>query len=54
MLKKHGIVEWNKICEEKTNLYYNARKIKYGGDNLTLKEKDPNLNHQRMPMLSNR
>ncbi len=39
MIKKHGIVEWNNTCEEKTNLYYNARKIKYGGDDLTLKKK---------------
>ena len=43
MLKKHGIVEWNKICEQKTNLYYNGRKIKYGGDNLTLEEKNPKI-----------
>ena len=43
MLKKHGIVEWNKICEQKTKLYYNGRKIKYGGDNLTLEDKNPNM-----------
>jgi hypothetical protein len=43
MIKKHGIVEWNKICEQKTNLYYNGRKIKYGGDTITLDKKEPKM-----------
>lgn len=42
MIKKLGIVEWNKICEKQSKLYYEGRKEKYGGDPLTLKEKDPN------------
>ena len=43
MIKKHGIAEWNKICEEKSDLYYKGRKIKYGGDPLTLEKKDPDM-----------
>ena len=43
MIKKLGIVEWNKICEEKTDLYYQGRKVKYGGDPLTLEKKDPDM-----------
>ena len=43
MIKKHGLVEWNKICEEQSNLYYHGRKIKYGGDPLTLETKDPDM-----------
>lgn len=43
MIKKLGIAEWNKICEEKSDLYYRGRKIKYGGDPLTLEEKDPSM-----------
>ncbi len=40
LIKKYGIVEWNRICEEKAMLYYSARKIKYGGDDLTLASKE--------------
>jgi hypothetical protein len=43
MIQKLGLTKWNEICEEKSDLYYQGRKIKYGGDNLTLEEKDPNL-----------
>jgi hypothetical protein len=43
MIKKLGIVEWNKICEEKTDLYYQGRKVKYGGDPLTLEKKNPDM-----------
>jgi len=43
MIKKVGLPKWNEICEEKTELYYKGRKIKYGGDDLTLEKKDPNL-----------
>ncbi len=43
MIKKHGIVKWNEICDKETELYYNARKEKYGGDSLILEKKDPNL-----------
>ena len=42
-IKKLGLVKWNEICEQKSDLYYKGRKIRYGGDELTLKEKDPNL-----------
>jgi hypothetical protein len=43
MIKKLGLKEWEKICDEKTTLYYQGRKIKYGGDSLTVEKKDPNL-----------
>lgn len=43
MIKKLGLLKWNDVCEKKSELYYNGRKIRYGGDNLTLNEKDPNL-----------
>lgn len=43
MIKKLGLEEWNKICNEKTTLYYQGRKIHYGGDPLTLEKKDPNM-----------
>jgi hypothetical protein len=43
MIKKLGLVKWNEICEQKSDLYYKGRKIRYGGDELTLEEKDPNL-----------
>ncbi|NVM38050.1 MAG: DUF3795 domain-containing protein [Candidatus Lokiarchaeota archaeon] len=43
MIKKLGLEEWNKICDEKATLYYQGRKVQYGGDPLTLKEKDPNM-----------
>ncbi|MFX1326855.1 MAG: DUF3795 domain-containing protein [Promethearchaeota archaeon] len=43
MIQKLGLEEWNKICDDKTTLYYKGRKIQYGGDKLTLEEKDPNI-----------
>ena len=43
MIQKLGIAKWNEICEEKSKLYYQGRKIKYGGDPLTLEKKDPGL-----------
>ena len=43
MIKKLGLEEWDKICEEKSTLYYKGRKKQYGGDKLTLEEKDPNM-----------
>jgi len=43
MIQKLGLEEWNKICAEKLKLYYEGKKIRYGGDALTLDKKDPNL-----------
>ena len=43
MIKKLGVKEWDKICEDKTTLYYQGKKQRYGGDPLTLEEKDPNM-----------
>jgi hypothetical protein len=43
MIKKLGIEKWNEICEEKTILYYHGKKVRYGGDPLTLEEKDKNM-----------
>lgn len=43
MIKKLGLLKWNEICENKSDLYYKGRKIRYGGDKLTLDEKEPNL-----------
>ncbi len=43
MIKKLGLEGWNKICEVKTTLYYQGKKVRYGGDSLTLEEKDPNM-----------
>ena len=43
MIKKLGLKEWEKICDDKTTFYYQGRKVKYGGDSLTLEKKDPNL-----------
>jgi hypothetical protein len=43
MIKKLGFEEWNKICNKKSTLYYQGRKIQYGGDPLTLEKKDPNM-----------
>jgi len=40
MIKKLGLVKWNQICEEKSDLYYKGKKIQYGGDPLTLEKKD--------------
>jgi hypothetical protein len=39
IIKKVVIAKWNEICEEKTELYYNGQKIKYGGDPLTIERK---------------
>ncbi len=43
MIQKLGLSKWDKICEEKSDLYYKGKKVKYGGDPLTLEEKDPNF-----------
>ncbi|MHA1131041.1 MAG: DUF3795 domain-containing protein [Candidatus Helarchaeota archaeon] len=43
MIQKHGLKKWNELCEEKLKLYYEGRKIKYGGDFLTLEKKDKNM-----------
>ncbi|MFW9896585.1 MAG: DUF3795 domain-containing protein [Candidatus Thorarchaeota archaeon] len=43
MIQKLGLVEWHKICEEKSDLYYKGKKVQYGGDSLTLDEKDPRM-----------
>ncbi len=43
MIQKIGLEEWNKICEEKSTLYYQGKKIQYGGDPLTLEKKDSNM-----------
>jgi hypothetical protein len=43
MIQKLGLEEWDKICNEKTTLYYRGKKLKYGGDPLTLEKKDKNL-----------
>ncbi len=43
MIQKLGLEQWNKICDEKSTLYYKGRKIQYGGDKLTLEEKDPQM-----------
>ena len=47
MIQKLGLKEWNKICDEKSTLYYKGRKIQYGGDPLTLEEKDPNMHKKK-------
>jgi hypothetical protein len=41
MIQKLGLEKWNEICEEKSILYYQGRKVRYGGDPLTLEQKDP-------------
>jgi len=43
MIQKHGLEKWNEICEEKSKLYYEGKKVKYGGDPLTLEKKDPRM-----------
>ena len=43
MIQKLGLEEWDKICEEKTTLYYQGKKLQYGGDKLTLEKKDPKM-----------
>ncbi|MHA1785600.1 MAG: DUF3795 domain-containing protein [Candidatus Helarchaeota archaeon] len=43
MIQKLGLEKWNSIYKEKSDLYYRGKKVQYGGDPLTLKEKDPNL-----------
>ena len=40
MIQKLGLEEWNKICEEKSTLYYKGKKIGRGGDPLTLEKED--------------
>ena len=43
MIQKLGLEEWDKMCEEKTTLYYQGKKVQYGGDPLTLEKKDPKI-----------
>ena len=43
MIQKLGLEEWDKMCEEKTTLYYQGKKVQYGGDPLTLEKKDPKM-----------
>jgi len=43
MIKKLGLEDWDKICEEKSKLYYEGKKVKYGGDPLTLEKKDSDM-----------
>ena len=43
MIHKLGLEEWDKICDTKTTLYYQGRKVQYGGDPLTLEKKDPKM-----------
>jgi len=43
MIQKIGLEEWNEVCEEKSTLYYQGKKIRYGGDPLTLEKKDSNM-----------
>jgi hypothetical protein len=38
-----GLDNWGEICEEETKRYYQAKKVKYGGDPLTLEKKDPDM-----------
>ena len=43
MIQKLGLEEWDKICDDKTTLYYQAKKVQYGGDPLTLEKKDSKI-----------
>ena len=43
MIQKLGLEGWDKICEERSTLYYQGKKVQFGGDPLTLEEKDPNM-----------
>ena len=43
MTQMLGLEEWNKICDEKTKLNYQAKKIQYGCDKLILEENDPHM-----------
>jgi hypothetical protein len=43
MIQKLGLEEWDKICEVKSTLYYQGKKVQYGGAHPTLKEKDRNI-----------
>jgi len=43
MIQKLGLEEWDKICDEESDLYYQGKKVQYGGDPLTLEKKDKNL-----------
>ena len=47
MIKKLGIEKWNEICEEKSDLYYLGRKVRYGGDDLTLEKKNPKMYNKK-------
>jgi hypothetical protein len=54
MMKKLGLDKWNKICDDKTVLYYRGKKIRYGGDKLTFEEKDPNMYKKRVTKNENK
>ena len=43
MIKKLGLEKWDEICEEQADLYYKGKKVQYGGDPLSLEEKDPDM-----------
>jgi hypothetical protein len=43
MIQKHGLEKWNALCENKSKLYYEGKKVKYGGDPLTLEKKDSDM-----------
>ncbi len=48
MIKKLGLEDWDKFCEEKYELYYFGRKIDYqGGKNLTLDDKEKIKNEKK-------
>lgn len=49
MIQKLGLEKWDEICEEKSDLYYKGKKVQYGGDILTLEDKDPNLYKKKKP-----
>lgn len=49
MIQKLGLEEWDNVCEEKTALYYQGKKVQYGGDPLTLKKKDPKMYKKKNP-----
>ncbi len=43
MIRKLGLKEWSKICEDRTIYYYKGKKIRFGGDPLSLEKKDVSL-----------
>jgi len=43
MIKKLGLEDWDKICDTKTTLYYQGKKVQYGGDPLTLEKKNSKM-----------